>query len=76
MAHMRPRAAEPGRPPRKTIDQRFDEVSAAFADHRDFTIFCFDKLRTEMVGRFNDVDQRFDGVDQRFDGVGHEDRDR
>lgn len=32
----------------KTIDERFDEVTQAFLDQRDFTIFCFDKLRAEL----------------------------
>jgi hypothetical protein len=32
----------------KTLDERFDEVKEAFRDHRDFTVFCFDKLRREL----------------------------
>lgn len=32
----------------KTIDERFDEVQQGFLDQRDYTTFCFDKLRQEI----------------------------
>ena len=32
----------------KTIDERFDEVAQGFLDQRDYTTFCFDKLRREI----------------------------
>jgi len=32
----------------KTIDERFDEVTQAFLDQRDFTTFCFEKLQREL----------------------------
>lgn len=54
----------------KTIDDRFDEVTQAFLDQRDFTLFCSDKLRDEirevegrMMGRFNGLEQ---AMDRRF----------
>jgi len=59
----------------KTIDERFDEVTQAFLDHRDFTTFCFDKLGTELrheirasEGRLSD---RVDGLATRVDGLSH-----
>ncbi len=69
MAEMRPPGVDAEKRPRQPIDRHLDDITAAFADHRDFTVFCFDKLRTEMVERFDAVDQRFDAVDQRFDAV-------
>jgi hypothetical protein len=32
----------------KTIDERFDEVEQGFLDQRDYTTFCFEKLRRDM----------------------------
>ena len=32
----------------KTIDERFDEVAQGFLDQRDYTTFCFEKLRRDM----------------------------
>jgi len=69
MAEMRPPGVDAEKRPRQPIDRHLDDITAAFADHRDFTVFCFDKLRTEMVERFDAVDQRFDAVDQRFDAI-------
>lgn len=34
--------------PPKTLDERFDEVQQGFLDQRDYTTFCFDKLRQEI----------------------------
>lgn len=49
----------------KTIDERFDEVTQAFLDHRDYTTFVYDKLSA----RFDGVDGRLDKVDGRLDKV-------
>lgn len=38
--------SKPLTPPR-TIDERFDEVSQAFADAHDYTTFCFSKLHED-----------------------------
>jgi len=35
-------------PTPKTLDERFDEVEQGFLDQRDYTTFCFDKLRRDM----------------------------
>lgn len=32
----------------KSLDERFDEVAQGFLDQRDYTTFCFDKLREEI----------------------------
>ena len=32
----------------KTFDERFDEVTQGFLDQRDYTAFCFEKLRRDM----------------------------
>jgi hypothetical protein len=50
-----------------SVDKRFDEVSDAFVEQRQYTEFAFDRLRREMTERFDGVDQRFDRMDQRFD---------
>lgn len=54
----------------KTIDERFDEVSQAFREQRDFTVFCFEKLRREVrqdirasEGRLT---RRLESMDRRF----------
>ncbi len=49
----------------RTIDERFDEVTQAFLDHRDDTTFVYDKLSA----RFDGVDWRLDKVDGRLDKV-------
>jgi len=49
----------------KTIDERFDEVTQAFLDHRDYTTFVYDKLSA----RFDGVDGRLDRVEARLDRV-------
>lgn len=47
----------------KTIDERFDEVTQAFLDQRDYTTFVYDKLAV----RFDKVDGRLDRMDGRLD---------
>lgn len=39
----------------KTIDERFDEVTQAFLDQRDFTTFCFEKLQREFRQELRDA---------------------
>lgn len=64
----------------KTIDERFDEVSQAFREQRDFTIFCAEKVRSELgqdirdsegrlTQRLESLEGRFDGLEGRFDGL-------
>ena len=60
----------------KTIDERFDEVTQAFLDQRDFTLFCSDKLRDEirdvegrLTGRLDGLELKFDGLEGKVDGL-------
>lgn len=60
----------------KAIDERFDEVTQAFLDQRDFTLFCSDKLRAEirdvegrLTGRLDGLELRFDGLEGKVDGL-------
>lgn len=62
----------PERRPR-TIDERFDEVTQAFADQRDFTMFCHDKLgrevRQEIRASEGRLTSRLDALEGRFGGL-------
>ena len=54
----------------RSIDERFDEVTQAFLDQRDYTTFCYDKLHARldrMDGRLDRVDGRLDKMDGRLD---------
>jgi hypothetical protein len=58
----------------KSLDERFDEVAQGFLDQRDYTTFCFDRLRSEIQSEFSDVrggigslDGRLDRLDGRLD---------
>jgi len=53
----------------KTIDDRFDDVSQAFLDQRDFTMFCHDKLRTEIRESEGRLSGRLDGLEGKVDGM-------
>jgi hypothetical protein len=46
----------------KSTDKRFDEVSEAFVEQRQYTEFAFDRLRTEMNSGFNRLDRKLDRV--------------
>lgn len=50
----------------KTIDQRFDEVSEAIAEQRDYTTFCFDKVRAELRREMRQVRQELHDVENRL----------
>jgi hypothetical protein len=65
----------PARQP-KTIDDRFDEVTQAFLDQRDFTTFVHDKLRDEirqsegrLSGRIDGVERKVDSLETKVDGM-------
>ncbi len=47
----------------KTMDERFDEVSVAFVEQRDFTTFRFDKARRELRATENRLTRRLDRQD-------------
>jgi hypothetical protein len=54
----------------KTIDERFEDVTQAFLDQRDYTTFVYDKLtvRFEKIdGRLDKIDGRLDKIDGRLD---------
>jgi hypothetical protein len=51
----------------KTIDERFDEVGQGFLDQRDYTTFCFDKLRSEIQSEFADVRGGLGRLERRLD---------
>ena len=52
----------------KTLDERFDEVAQAFADQRDYTTFCFDKLQRELRQEFRHAIKQSEGrLSRRLD---------
>lgn len=57
----------------KTIDERFDEVSQAFREQRDFTEFCYDRLRGELRGDLIGVEarltQRIGALEGKVEGL-------
>lgn len=52
-----------------TVDRRFGEVAQHFVEMRDFTTFCFEKLRQELRSGLKKVDERFDQMDVRLERV-------
>jgi predicted nuclease with TOPRIM domain len=52
----------------KTIDERFDEVTQAFLDQRDFTVFCHDKLRDQLQDEIRQSEGRLSGRLDRLEG--------
>jgi len=59
----------------KAIDERFDEVTQGFLEHRDFTTFCCEKLgaelRHEIRASEGRLSERVDGLSGRMDGLSH-----
>ena len=51
----------------RTIDERFDDVTRAIAEQRDFTLHCFNNLRTDMMARFAKVEARQATLELRMD---------
>ena len=53
------------------VEEKLEElgqsVDAGFLEQREYTEFAFDRLRTEMVSRFNRVDRRFDRLERKLD---------
>ena len=74
MAEHRSKAVTGARRPEQTLDERFDEVSVAIAEMRDFTSFCFDRLgrdlRAEMAALGTSLGSRIDAVDTKVGAVG------
>jgi hypothetical protein len=57
------------------MDERFDEVTQAFLDHRDFTTFCFDKVHGELRELRRDlrhaIKESEGRLSHRIDSVSH-----
>lgn len=57
----------------RTIDERFDEVTQAFLDQRDFIVFCHDKLRDQLQDEIRQsegrLSGRIDGLDAKVGGM-------
>lgn len=51
----------------KTMDERFDDVSVAIAEQRDYTTFCFEKLTREVQGVKVDVKATENRLTRRLD---------
>lgn len=51
----------------RTMDSRFNDVDAAFVDHRQYTEHLFETLRIEMQSGFQRVDTRFNRLERKVD---------
>ena len=51
------------------LDALTKSLATAFVEQSEYTEFAFDRLRSEMIGRFDTVDARFNGVDKQFESV-------
>ena len=49
------------------VDVRFDDVTSALVEQRQYTEFAFDRLRNEMLGGFATMEARFATMEARFD---------
>lgn len=54
---------------RRSTDEQFAQVQFAFGEMRTFVSESIGNLRTDMMSRFDRVDQRFKRVDRRFDRI-------
>jgi uncharacterized coiled-coil protein SlyX len=52
-----------------TVDRRFDEVSVAFVEQREYVEFTYARLDDKMTRRFDGVERRLDAVETRLDAV-------
>ena len=54
-----------------SLEQRVERLEAAidvgFAEQREYRSFAFERLRGEMVGRFDAVDARFNRLERKLD---------
>ena len=48
------------------VDVRFDDVTSALVEQRQYTEFAFDRLRNEMLGGFATMQARFDTMTTNF----------
>ena len=51
------------------IDARFDEVTTALVEQREYTEFAFDRLRTEMHAGFAAMTSNFGRLERKLDRV-------
>ena len=50
-----------------SIDKRFDEVTAALVEQRQYTEFAFDRLRGEMLAGFAAQTTNFERLERKVD---------
>ncbi len=51
-----------------SVDQRFDQVDAAFIEQRQYTEFAYSRLDAKMDVGFAKMDARFAKMDAKIDG--------
>ena len=49
------------------VDRRFDDVTAALGEQRQYTEFAFDRLAGGMKAGFKGVDSRFNKLERKLD---------
>jgi hypothetical protein len=50
-----------------SVDGRFDEVTSALVEHRQYTEFAFDRLRREMLAGFGAQTTNFERLERKVD---------
>jgi hypothetical protein len=51
-----------------SLERRFDAVDQSFTEHRQYTEFAFERLRTEMNDRFGRLDRKVDWIIDHLSG--------
>ena len=54
-----------------SVDRRFDEVTQALVEQREYTEFAFTQLDAKMTSGFARVEIRLEGFDHKLQGVEH-----
>jgi len=50
-----------------SVDARFDEVTSALVEQRQYTEFAFDRLRSEMTAGFSAMTANFARLERKLD---------
>ena len=50
-----------------SVDARFDEVTSALVEQRQYTEFAFDRLRSEMTAGFSAMTASFARLERKLD---------
>jgi len=50
-----------------SVDARFDEVTSALVEQRQYTEFAFDRLRSEMAAGFSAMTANFARLERKLD---------